>query len=45
MDELIQEWGLDTGLHSKEAIIDALTVKLADWTFLFPDHIQLLRSG
>ncbi len=28
MNELIQEWGLDSGLHSKEAIIDALTAKL-----------------
>jgi ABC-type taurine transport system ATPase subunit len=28
MQELIQEWGLDTGLQSKEAIIDALRAKL-----------------
>jgi hypothetical protein len=28
MNELIQEWGLNAGLHSKEAIIDVLTAKL-----------------
>lgn len=28
MEELVRDWGLDAGLHSKEAIIDALTAKL-----------------
>ncbi len=28
MEELVREWGLDTGLHSKDDIIAALTAKL-----------------
>ena len=41
MDELIQEWGLDAGLHSKEAIIDALTARLAQ--LLDGDPVGLIQ--
>lgn len=41
MDELIQEWGLDAGLHSKEAIIDALVAKLD--TMLRDDPMGLIQ--
>jgi hypothetical protein len=41
MEELAREWGLDAGLHSKEAIIDALAAKLQQ--MLASDPMSLIQ--